>query len=137
MSRGKAVVLTVLTAWPFLYGLAAICLGLAAQMGWAFSGVRNPDLAITMWLADSLAFKIVHSLSLLAIVVLLAIYIVFLFKTDRVRQERKALWVIGFFLFHVFAMPLFWYLYVRKDLSQSTPEEGTGREQAAGVRQGR
>ena len=132
MSRRKAIVLGIFTAWPFLYGLAGTCLSLATQMGWAFSGRPNPDLAFTMWLADSLAFQIVHSLSLLSIVVLLAIYIVFLFKTDRVRQERKALWVIGFFLFHVFTMPLFWYLYVRKDLSQSTPDEGTEREQAAG-----
>jgi hypothetical protein len=49
------------------------------------------------------------------IMVLLAIYITFLFKTDRVPQDKKTLWAVVLFCGNLFAMPVFWYLYLWKD----------------------
>ena len=42
-------------------------------------------------------------------------YIVFLFKTDRVPQDKKALWAAVLFLGNMLAMPVFFYLYVWPD----------------------
>ena len=73
------------------------------------------------------AFKVIfplHLLTMLEIFVLLAIYVLYLFKTDRVRQDKKALWAVVLFLGNMMAMPVFWYLYIWKEPEQSTPEPG-------------
>ena len=57
-------------------------------------------------------FFAVHVGVMLLIVVLLAFYIVFLFKTDRVKPELKALWAIVLFFGGPVAMPIFWYIHV-------------------------
>jgi len=43
---------------------------------------------------------------------LLAFYIVHVFRTDRVPADKKALWAVVLFLGNVFAMPVYWWLYV-------------------------
>ena len=46
---------------------------------------------------------------------LTAFYIVYLFRTDRVPQDKKALWAVVLFLGNTFAFPVFWYLYIWKE----------------------
>jgi hypothetical protein len=55
-----------------------------------------------------------HFLSSLNFLGLWIFYIVYLFKTDRVPRDKKALWAAVIFLGHMFAVPIFWYFYVRK-----------------------
>jgi hypothetical protein len=43
---------------------------------------------------------------------LLGIYIVNVFKNDRVSKDKKALWVVVLFLGNMIAMPVYWYLYI-------------------------
>lgn len=50
--------------------------------------------------------------TVLLILLLIASYITFLFKTERVASDKKALWAVVLFLGHIIAMPIFWYLYV-------------------------
>jgi hypothetical protein len=45
---------------------------------------------------------------------LIAFHIVYLFKTNRVPKDKKALWAAVIFLGNMVAIPVFWYLYVRK-----------------------
>jgi hypothetical protein len=42
-------------------------------------------------------------------------YVVYLFKTDRVPVEQKALWATVIILGHMLAMPVFWYLHVWRE----------------------
>jgi hypothetical protein len=44
--------------------------------------------------------------------VLLVSYIVYLFKTEYVPTDKKALWAVVLFMANMFAMPVFWVLYV-------------------------
>jgi hypothetical protein len=46
---------------------------------------------------------------------LIAFYILFLFKTDRVPQDKKALWAAVLLLGNMLAMPVFFFLYVWPD----------------------
>jgi hypothetical protein len=46
---------------------------------------------------------------------LIAFYIYYLFKTDRVEKDKKALWAVILFLGTFFAMPVFWYLYIWRE----------------------
>jgi hypothetical protein len=43
------------------------------------------------------------------------LYVVYLFKTDRVPVEQKALWATVIILGHMLAMPVFWYLHVWRE----------------------
>lgn len=47
---------------------------------------------------------------------LVASYIVYLFKTPHVPNEKRALWAVVLFLGNMIAMPVFWYLYVWRPL---------------------
>ena len=51
---------------------------------------------------------------------LIASYIVYLFKTDYVPSDKKALWAVVLFLGSIFAMPVFWFLYVWNHGSEAT-----------------
>ena len=51
-------------------------------------------------------------------------YIVYLFKTNYVPKDKKALWAVVIILFAVIAMPIFWYLYVWKPIQDPTDEAG-------------
>lgn len=53
-----------------------------------------------------------HLLTILETMGLLAFYITYIFKTDRIPQDKKALWAVVVFLGNMLAMPVFWYLYI-------------------------
>jgi hypothetical protein len=61
---------------------------------------------------------------MLEVLVLLVIYVVYLFKTDRVAQDKKALWAAVLLLGGLIAMPVFWYLYIWKQPAQGTSDAG-------------
>lgn len=45
---------------------------------------------------------------------LMAFFVVYLFKTSLVPNEKKALWAVVLFAANLFAMPIFWYIYMWK-----------------------
>jgi len=44
---------------------------------------------------------------------LISFYLVLLYRSNRVPQERKALWAVLLVLGSILAMPVFWYMYFR------------------------
>lgn len=54
--------------------------------------------------------------------VLIASYIMYLFRTSHVPNDKKALWGIVIFLGSFIAMPIFWFLYVWKPYSMTITE---------------
>ena len=103
MSRGKAITLAVFTVWPLLYMVIFIC-AIFGMMVTDFSGGAPPSGPPTMML---IIFPL-HFLTMLVIFVLIAIYIFHVFKTDRVPQDKKALWAVVLFLGNMIAMPIYW-----------------------------
>ncbi|MFZ2491886.1 MAG: hypothetical protein WA208_10410 [Thermoanaerobaculia bacterium] len=57
-------------------------------------------------------FMAIHLGVMVLMLALLAFYTVFLFKTDAVRNDMKALWAVVLFFGAPVSMPIFWYLYV-------------------------
>jgi hypothetical protein len=57
---------------------------------------------------------------MLWVVVLMVIYIVNVFKNDRVDKDKKVLWAIVLFMGSMIAMPIYWYLYIWKSEPVST-----------------
>ena len=65
-----------------------------------------------------------HLLAIIDIWVLCVIYVLHVFKTDRVPQDKKALWAVVLVMGNMISMPVYWYLYIWKDASRSTLEQG-------------
>lgn len=60
-------------------------------------------------------FKIIfvlHFICMFWLWALLAFYVAYVFKSPAVPKDQKVLWVVILVFFNMFAMPLFWYLYI-------------------------
>jgi len=89
MNRPLALVWLVLTLAPFVYLFVA-------------------DLDTSEW---------GYLIAVVTSYCLVAVYIIYLFKTDHVAKDKKALWAVVLFLANLVAMPVFWFLYVWRPLS--------------------
>jgi hypothetical protein len=107
MSRGKAIALAILTAWPFLYMILFMCIMFGTIISDCCGGGPPSTLPSIFLIIIPL-----HLLTMLEMVALLVIYIVHVFKTDRVPQDKKALWAVVLFLGNMLAMPVYWYFYI-------------------------
>jgi len=114
LSRPLKVAIGMLTAWPLVYMFVFIAF-IAGTMFWIGvmapgdgSHSSGPPVAFLALMAGHLA-------TTMLMLGLTAFYIVFLFKTDRVPQDKKALWAVVLFLGNIIAMPVFFYLYVWPD----------------------
>ena len=109
MSRGKAIILAIFTAWPFLYMFIFMCMAFGMMMSGFSGGDPSRPPAIIMIIFN------LHILTMFEIFALLVVYMTNLFKTDRVPQDKKALWAVVLFLGNMLAMPVYWYLYIWKE----------------------
>lgn len=110
MTRFARIVLGVATVWPlvyFVFFIATAFVFVAVQ-----PQLTTPDSGFLA------AFKVLiglHFLTVLWGIGLLVIYIVHLFKTDRVPNDKKALWAVVLFFGNMLAMPVYWYFYIWPD----------------------
>ena len=106
MKRSAAILLAITTVLPVVY------------MFYFFSAIGPPGAHISV--EESRAqFELLWRLHLGTMglmVALLVVYIVYLFKTEHVPKDKKALWAVVLFMGNVIAMPVFWFLYVWKPL---------------------
>lgn len=94
------VLVGLATLWPLVY----MVLFLLSFVGMATSGGGQ--------LIRFEALVLLHVLTMVWMVGLLIFYIVYVFKTKRISQDKKVLWAIVLFMGHVIAMPIFFWLYI-------------------------
>lgn len=117
MSKGLKITLAVFTVWPLLY----LFLFMGAMFAMVMSDFSGSGASPGPPGMMKLIFP-VHFLTILEVFVLLVIYMVHVFKTDRVPEDKKALWAVVLFLGYMIAMPIYWYLYIWKQPEESTSE---------------
>jgi hypothetical protein len=122
------VTLGIATALPiawmviFLVGFFGLVLFAVAHSG-AAAGSGPPLWFLTAFL--------LHFCVMLLIFALTVFYIVDVFQSNRVSADKKALWAVVLFLGNIFAMPVYWYLYlwrplsVRKSDAQASPQSAS------------
>lgn len=120
MKRSNVVVLGILSIWPLIYIFLAIM--------FIFSGIIN-HLSIGSSEEKFLFVSIVHIATILEIFGLMAFYIYWIFKTNLIAGDKKALWAVVLFCANMIAIPVFWYLYFWK--VQSTVPQQTAADDAA------
>jgi len=67
----------------------------------------------------------IHKYNMLLMMGLMASYIVYLFKTEHVPKDKKALWAVVLFLGHLISMPFFWFFYVWQPLKRNDNQSAT------------
>ena len=116
MTKGKALFIAFLTVWPFIYAILFFVLMAVLVIS---SAGRNPpgDLPLPF-----IIVFLIHGATMLLTMGMTAYYIYHVFTTERVHKDQKALWAVVLFLGNIFAMPIYWYLYIWKPL-QTNPSE--------------
>jgi hypothetical protein len=95
----------------FLGVLAALPLLYCALFAWHIS--TSSTLPASQPEFDS--FFRIHMIASFAIFAIIGVYIVYLFRTDRVPQPKKALWAVVLFMGNMVALPVFWFIYIRPE----------------------
>ena len=116
MTRGKAITLAVFTVWPFVYMILFMCTVIGLMLSEALSGGRNTGPPAVLLIIFPL-----HFLTMVEICALIAVYVIHLFKTDRIAPDKKALWAVVLFLGNILAMPVYWYMYIWREPQPRPP----------------
>ena len=114
MTISKPVKLLVgaLSVWPFIY--VFLFFGFIATSFFWMGRTDGQAGEGGIPIAFGVLFA-AHLGTMVLILGLLIFYVVHLFKTDRVPQEKKALWAAVLILGNMLAMPVFFYIYVWPD----------------------
>lgn len=108
MNKTKAIVLGTLTIWPIAYMLLFM-----ASVAASFFLMRGGSNQMPPFFG---LLIVLHVFTMLEMVSLLIYYILHLFKTDAIAQDKKALWAVVLFMGNALAMPVYWYLYIWKPI---------------------
>lgn len=124
LSRPIKLLLGLLTLWPMVYMFLFMAFVLTTII-WAELG-RGARHTSGFPVGILLLFS-AHVGTILLVSALAVFYVVYLVKTDRVPEDKKALWAAVIFLGNMLAMPVFFYLYVWPDNwpRASGPQAGT------------
>ena len=113
MGKAAKISLGAFTMWPFVYMI--IFMSFSFSMVFRGPGSVGQEPAFDFF---KLLFGL-HLFTMLEMFVLIIIYIAFIFKTERVATDKKALWAVVIFLGNMIAMPIFWFLYIWRETEQS------------------
>ncbi|MBN2646061.1 MAG: hypothetical protein JXR59_11395 [Desulfuromonadaceae bacterium] len=114
MSKMLKLLLALLTFWPLIYLLSffALAVAMVYGLGGPLADFMHSEGGFQVLFA-------VHLSTMVEILCLLAFYCVFLYRTDRVPTQKKTLWTVILFMGNLFAMPVFWYLYLWRPQADS------------------
>jgi hypothetical protein len=110
MNKPTKLLLGIATIWPLAY---AIFLFVSLFFHFTSMIFGIPKRNVFLELFDTMF--IVHLGTMLWIMVLTVFYIVHVIKNPVLKNEMKAIWAAVVFMGSVFAMPVYWYLYVWRD----------------------
>ena len=66
----------------------------------------------------------IHMISTAISMLLIVGFVVYLFRTTRVPQPKKALWAVVLLMAGVFGIPVFWWIYIRPSIWPRAPGAG-------------
>jgi hypothetical protein len=102
LSRPMALLVGALSAWPFVYFV-----GFMAMMATTFTS-GGP-------FTDPTSFDVmmrVHLLTMVATMGLLVFYVTHVFRSQRLPQDQRVMWLLVLFMGNMLAFPIYWYLHV-------------------------
>jgi hypothetical protein len=122
LKRSTKILLGLVTIWPIVYTFLFVLaiFSMMFLMPFAAGAIPPKQPESLLIPLGFLSFFAVHLLTILLSVGLMAFYIVRVFKTP-LDQAMKIMWTILICMYGVFAMPVFWYLYIWREPSPFPP----------------
>jgi len=139
MKKSTKIWLGIATIWPIVYMflffvvifsvfiVAGFNHGPRAPVGNAPGSIFSP--------IGFMGFFVLHMLTIMGSLALTVFYIIRVFKTEKLDQNMKIMWMLLLFFMGILAQPVFWYLYIWRDapdlssnLSQDRQAIGEGSQ---------
>ena len=101
MKKMIILILGLFSIWPLFY-IAFFIISSFTNIGQRVdqsNSALDPTIQILFFLTMAITY------------IIMILYIVFLFRTDRIKGDRRALWAVVIFFGNIIALPIFWYLY--------------------------
>lgn len=111
LSKPSKIILGVLTLWPIIYPVLFIIFVIGTMLS-SMPGMMRHDPDASAFPAGFIILFVFHLLTILSIFALLAIYFYYLYNTERVPADKKALWAVVLFLGSALAMAVFFCIYI-------------------------
>ena len=124
MTKTTKLLIGAATVWPLIYMLvfmAFMLLTMVTTIANPRTGGPPPGFPVAF-----AGIFVLHLFTMLEIMGLLVFYIVNVFRNPNVVGDRKALWAIVLFMGGFIAMPIYWYLYIWRDVKPTTLPAGAG-----------
>jgi hypothetical protein len=114
-SRPVALLIGILTLLPAVYFVFFIALMFSMFSTVGSGAGKGPPIDMFRYVFP------LHLGAMLLMFALMVIYIVHAFRTDRIAEDRRVLWVVVLFMGSLFAFPIYWYLYLWRPSSSAPP----------------
>jgi len=111
MSKNVRIALGIATFWPFVYIFIFFAF-IISTIATKNSGQQDARFAYLI---------VIHFLTMFMMLGLVIVYIVDVFKNNLVNKDQKVLWAVVLFFGGMFAMPVYWYMFLWKPLKQNNP----------------
>jgi hypothetical protein len=112
-SKPVAYLVVALTLWPPVYIVLFFCfIGFSV---FSFAGKAHLN-------GEFFPFQYIfalHCLTMFLMFALTGIYLVHVFRTDQLPSDRRIMWTVVLVFFNMFAMPVYWWFYMRPGASES------------------
>ncbi len=114
MSKNKRILIGLATCWPLVAAVlfyGALFISIFSAVG-SFHG-NGPDFP-GGWFTFAAILIIT---TLVWIIVLLVGYIGHVYRNGQIESTMKLVWAVLIFFGNIFAMPIYWYIYIWRDPS--------------------
>ena len=111
MTDFKKRLLGVLSFWPLIY-LFLFLTALSIEIYLLFT---HKNIAPLYTVGFLIAFVVFHLFTIVESLGLTIYYSVLVFENDKIPKNVKFLWVVGFIFGNVIFLPVYWYLFIRKE----------------------
>lgn len=128
MRIGKplAIVIGIFTIWPIVY-MAFFIVWFAATAVTFFQHAQQHTPAGPPALFQYIVLP--HLFTMLLTFVLIAFYIVHVFKNSALKDDRRVLWAVVLFMGGIVAAPIYWWLFIWRPLRRDAASQTwQGRE---------
>jgi hypothetical protein len=111
MNKSTKILLGLATLWPFLYMILFFLFIFSTILFMPGPGGEESGAPFFF-----VIFIALHLFTMLWIMGLTVFYMVNVFRNDRVDKDKKVLWAVVIFMGNMIAMPIYWYLYIWKEV---------------------
>jgi hypothetical protein len=123
LSRPVKLLIGAATLWPLAYIVLFFVFVLTMVLSLARAPAPAPPGPSAWPFAGFLVLMVLHMGTALLIFGLMAFYLLFVFKSDRVAADSKMMWALVIVFGNIVAMPVFFYLHI-------WPERASGQAAA-------